>query len=110
MRAMGRIVSALVVCWALAASSLGVSAHTEDKNFCMGTITRVPDADPDSEDDPTILYVDDDSSGIWVYLEANSHPGLQRGGEHPVLGSADVDSCDSTHKSGPGAVPDLLLL
>ncbi len=105
-----RVVAAMLMGALIVALSPSASSHTEDRNFCMGEITRIPDADPSSEEDPTILYVDDDSSGIWVYMEANTHPGLQRGGEHLVLGNLDADSCVSTHKTGPGSVPDLLLL
>lgn len=105
-----RMITALAIVGAVLAVAVPGTTHTNDPRDCMGTITRLPDTDPDSEEDPTILYVDEDGGGIWFYLESNMHPGLQRGGEHPVLGGLDEDNCDSRHANGPGSVADLLLL
>lgn len=54
------------------------------------------------------VYIDDRNfflaNGLWIYLESNGSPWLQRGGVHPVLGTLDAEICI---ESGD---PDTLLL
>lgn len=44
-----------------------------------------------------IAYIDDRNfatgNGLWIYLETNDDPGLQRGGQSVILGELDADPC-----------------
>jgi hypothetical protein len=105
------LVVAMVAGAILASFATTGFTHTNDWRGCGGVVTSIPDLDPGTENEATVMYVDNQMPGsIWIYLETNNHPGLQRGGESAVLGPMDVDSCDSTHSSGPGRFPDQLIL
>jgi hypothetical protein len=93
---------------ALATSPVVALAHRTTAP-CAGVVTTIVD------DGTQVLYIDDRTGGAtdvnhWIYLESNTHPGLQSGGDNVVLADIDADPCFTTHKSGPGKTPDALLL
>lgn len=74
---------------------------TSDGAFALGII-------PISAGGVTVGYIDDRNfpvgNGIWVYLETNTVPGLQRGGASILLGAEDVEICNESSN------PDTLIL
>lgn len=63
---------------------------------CDGTVTEIGTG-------PVIIYVDDrdylNGDGLWIYMESNGQPGLQRGGQSIILGAADQEfpECQSAN-------------
>lgn len=101
-------VRALLVLAALSAAALTTiagRAHQIDPDGCAGTVLAIP------ADNGAVLYVSDPDAvnadnGTWIYLESNSHKGLQRGGYNPTLAAVageeltetvgEKDRCDTT--------------
>ena len=65
---------------------------------CDGTVTDIGG----------LIYIDDrdfvSGNGLWIYLESNGEPGLQRGGQSILLGANDVEVCQES------ANPDTLII
>ena len=85
---------------ALAGAALTLSAggaHTADPNDCAGIITAY-------ETPAGTIYTDDQdpepgvpgvTEATWIYLESNGHPGLQKGGYHPMSAVVGEDVTES---------------
>lgn len=67
-----------------------------------GSVAVAPSANAGNPCDPGtkvdvagIIYIvifprGNTDNGLWIYLESNGESGLQRGGEHPVLGYSEI--------------------
>lgn len=96
---------------AIIAGTFGTAAtHTTDPNGCAGVISTY--ATPagtfytDDHGDTPPVPGPPGAAEFWVYMESNNHPGLQKGGFHPISAvvgedvtetAGEFDACNTAH-------------